>query len=623
MTPSGAAAVASGSTVQLSATPISSTGSAMQGAVTWSSSNEQVASVSNGLVTARLVGSSNITASFGSVTSTPLVVTVTPGAPARLSIRTQPAGAAARIDFTTQPVLEVQDAAGNVAPVALAVTAAIASGGGTLGGTATVTSSNGVATFAGLSIAGLIGARTLSFSAPGVAGATSQSFTLTAGSASVLTMRTQPVAGTAYAVFPTPPAVDVRDADGNTSSLAIAVTATVASGGGATSGGITVTASNGVATFPTLVIAGAAGARTLLFTAPGLTSVTSASFNVTTAPPAILTVSPTSATLQGSPGLTPPTTIVQVTNTGVFPLTNLRLGSVDYGEGQPFGWLSAAFNKTTAPAELTVGALTPSVPGNYSAVLRIYGDGQASTLPMLYIVNLTALPQLTNAYGTPDTRVSLLNAGESWSPTLVTRSASGAPTTDPTLGFVSRSPSVATVNADGRITAVAEGSAWIVATSTRANQDSVFVIVPRAGTGPVLRLDLTKFDYRVGDTISAKVLLDMRGSGSLGAITMSTGWTSYTPEQSTQVLFQYVSMAVPSGTFQPSHTYLAADYLVRTTGATATGIGGVVEIGTLRLRARIAGAGWIYLNALEVLNVDLASLLPVTTTTQYPIVVSK
>jgi hypothetical protein len=80
-----------------------------------------------------------------------------------------------------QPVIALRDAMGGAARVAgVVVTAAIASGGGTLGGNTSVTTdAMGIATFTNLSIAGETGTRTLVFSAPGLQPVTSPAILVT------------------------------------------------------------------------------------------------------------------------------------------------------------------------------------------------------------------------------------------------------------------------------------------------------------------------------------------------------------------------------------------------------------------------------------------------------------
>jgi hypothetical protein len=122
-------------------------------------------------------------------------VSFVPGPAAKIVIVTQPSSTAqAGVAFPQQPVIRVQDASGNnVAQAGVTVTAAIASGGGTLGGTSTATSdASGAATFTNLSIGGTAGNRTLSFSSAPLTSATSNTINLTAGAAAAVTFSVQP-----------------------------------------------------------------------------------------------------------------------------------------------------------------------------------------------------------------------------------------------------------------------------------------------------------------------------------------------------------------------------------------------------------------------------------------------
>jgi adhesin/invasin len=109
--------------------------------------------------------------------------TATAGAPARLSVRTQPsANAVSGVALAQQPVVQLLDAGGNEsAQSGVQVTVALASGGGALGGTGSqLTDANGRATFTDLVITGLPGTRTLRFSATGFAAVTSAQINLAA-----------------------------------------------------------------------------------------------------------------------------------------------------------------------------------------------------------------------------------------------------------------------------------------------------------------------------------------------------------------------------------------------------------------------------------------------------------
>jgi len=203
---------------------------------------------------------------------------------ASLAIQAQPAGAVTGTAFGTQPVIRILDNAGLLvttgAGATLSVTAARASGTGTLGGTTSVTAVAGVATFTNLQITGT-GAHTLSFSTttPSLS-VTSDEFTVAAGPATQLAVITQPGEAVSGVAFTTQPVIEILDVGGNRTGSTASVTATIASGTGTLVGTSTVTAVDGRATFTDLQINGS-GAHTLSFAATDLTTATSNSFTVT------------------------------------------------------------------------------------------------------------------------------------------------------------------------------------------------------------------------------------------------------------------------------------------------------------------------------------------------------
>ncbi len=221
-------------------------------------------------------------ASTGLTSATSNSVTVTQTA-ASLSVQTQPSGATSGSAFTTQPVVRILDNAGLVVTsgtgATLSVTAAIASGTGTLSGTTTVAAVNGVATFTDLALTGS-GTHTLQFttSSPSLS-VTSASISLGAGSPTQLAVSTQPAGAVSGVAFTTQPVVQIRDGSGNLTTSSASVTAAIASGTGTLVGTATVAAVNGVATFTNLQINGS-GAHTITFTSGALTSATSSSFTV-------------------------------------------------------------------------------------------------------------------------------------------------------------------------------------------------------------------------------------------------------------------------------------------------------------------------------------------------------
>ncbi|HEY2378226.1 MAG TPA: hypothetical protein VGH98_19775 [Gemmatimonadaceae bacterium] len=208
-----------------------------------------------------------------------------PSSATQLGLTTQPSSAAqSGIAFPQQPLVQLRDSAGNaVSQADVVVSAAIASGGGTLGGTASVsTDSSGRAAFSNLSISGTVGARTLRFASGTLTTVVSSTVNLSAGPATQLSITMQPSSTAQSGVaFAQQPVVQLRDPANNAvSQSGMAVTATIASGGGSLGGVTTITTSTtGAATFTNLAITGS-GAQTLQFAAPGLTTVTSAAINV-------------------------------------------------------------------------------------------------------------------------------------------------------------------------------------------------------------------------------------------------------------------------------------------------------------------------------------------------------
>src|SRR5207237_991168 len=218
---------------------------------------------------------------------------ITAGAATQLTMTTEPSATAqSGVAFAQQPVIQVRDASGNpVNQAGVTVTAAIATGGGTLGGTLTATTlGTGVASFTNLAISGTAGDRTLSFSATGLTGATSTTITITAGAATQLTVTTEPSSTAQSGVaFAQQPVIQVRDASGNPVNQAgVTVTATIASGpaGATLTNATATTVGSGEATFSGLAINGSTGSYTLSFGATGLASVQSGTITLTAGPAA-------------------------------------------------------------------------------------------------------------------------------------------------------------------------------------------------------------------------------------------------------------------------------------------------------------------------------------------------
>jgi streptogramin lyase len=165
------------------------------------------------------------------------------------------------------------------------VTVALANnlGAATLGGTLSVTASDGVATFSNLSLTKAASGYTLDVSASGLAGATTTAITVTPAAATQLAITTQPDAtvkvNSAFGLQ-----ASIEDQYGNVVTTATS-TVNVAFANnptGATLGGtVAVTANQGVATFSGLTINKTGNGYTLQVSSSGLTSATTSAVNVT------------------------------------------------------------------------------------------------------------------------------------------------------------------------------------------------------------------------------------------------------------------------------------------------------------------------------------------------------
>jgi hypothetical protein len=230
------------------------------------------------------VGDVTTTAVVSGLQGSPVTFTSTAnaGTGPQLALTTQPSATAqSGVAFAVQPVVQLQDADGNnQSQSGVVVTASIASGTGTLGGTLTAsTGSNGAATFTDLRITAAAGTFTLRFSAPATTPAVSSNITLGGAGGGIALVTNPPVSALDGEVFdPTvQPVVQVTDGSGGVSG--VQVTAALATGSGTLDGTTTATTdASGIARFGDLGISGT-GSHTIAFTATA-GSVTSSPVDV-------------------------------------------------------------------------------------------------------------------------------------------------------------------------------------------------------------------------------------------------------------------------------------------------------------------------------------------------------
>ena len=288
----------------VSVTFANGTGGSVSGTMTATTGSDGIATFAGTWTLGNTAGSNTLTATNTGLSGSPVTFTATgtAGVATKGVLITQPGVAVNGVALTTQPVVQLQDANGNnVSASNVDVVATITSGTGTLGGTTTVkTNTSGVATFSNLSISGTAGNFVLTFTPTSLAAATSNPFSLTAGTASKLAFTTQPSASTVSgAAFAQQPVVTIQDAAGNTVTDATnSITLSLTTGEGL-GGTLKMNAVNGVADFigKGVNINEAGEDKVLSASATGLTSATTT--------PAFTITLPV-VNIAAIPGVTPP-----------------------------------------------------------------------------------------------------------------------------------------------------------------------------------------------------------------------------------------------------------------------------------------------------------------------------
>ncbi len=225
-------------------------------------------------------------AGYAVTTSSPF--NIVPGAKSGMAFTVQPTSAASTASLGTMTVA-LEDANGNLisSDSTTVVTLAIGANpnSGTLSGTTTVTATNGLASFSGLSIDKSGVGYTLSATASGYANSTSSPFNITPGAKSNAVFTAQPATSAAGVAISPPVIVALEDANGNiisTDSTTI-VTLAISSNpnSGTLSGTTSIGAINGVATFGTLSINKSGNGYAIAATATGYAGANSTAFNIT------------------------------------------------------------------------------------------------------------------------------------------------------------------------------------------------------------------------------------------------------------------------------------------------------------------------------------------------------
>jgi uncharacterized repeat protein (TIGR01451 family) len=358
---------------------------------------------------------------------------ITTAAASRLEFGQQPSDTSARAAITPPVTVRALDSSGNlITSFSGNVTISIGTNpvGGSLSGTTTVAAVNGVATFSNLRIDKAGNGYTLIALASGLTSATSNSFNITTGAASRLEFGQQPTNTQAGAVIT--PAVTVRalDISGSLStSFTGNVTITIGNGpaGSSLSGTTTVAAVNGVATFSNLRIDKAGNGYTLVASAAGLTSATSASFDIVATSAASLAFDQQPTNTQAGASITPAVTVRALDGSGNLAATFTGSVTIAIGANPAGGTLSGTTAVAAVDGIATFSNLRIDRVGTgYMLLATAAGVASATSAPFSIVAGggsaatstITANPTSLPADGTSTSTI-----------TVQIRDAGGAPRT--------------------------------------------------------------------------------------------------------------------------------------------------------------------------------------------------
>jgi hypothetical protein len=524
----------------------------------------------------------------GVVQPTPTAISQpAPATPTQLTFVTAPSATVQNDQpLAQQPTVQLRDASSNpVAQSGVAITVAINSGGGNLGGgLLTVnTDASGQAAFGGLTITGTVGIRTLSFSGTGLTPLISGSINVTPGNPAGLAMVAQPPATATSGVPLAPaPSVGLVDVSGN-SVPRLGTTVTVAATGGATLGGTTsqATAPSGIATFPGLSLSGAAGSYQLAFSSAGLTGVSSSAIALSVAAPASglsITTSPSAAVANDVVFSQQPA--IQLVDGSSAPVATAGVAvtaAIKSGQGALLGTLTVNTNSAglatftdlriqglvgTRTIEFTSGALTPAESGAISVSagtaksLQLVRDVPAS-VAVQEVFNPAPSVRLLDISGNPvDStgvmiQVSLAPAGATLGGTTTQATVAGGSATFPGLSLNGAGGTYTLTFSGTALTSVPSSGVTLIAPA-----NLTITVQPSASAGnnapfnqqPVVQVTDASGAGKAGVTVSSAVVM-VTGPNSVvlgGTTTQTTGnggiatWTD----------LKIVKTGTPPGTYR-------------------------------------------------------------------------
>lgn len=370
-------------------------------------------------------GANTLAALISGLAPAGFTATAVAGAPAAMVFVTAPGGTAQNgVAFTQQPVLQLRDQFGNNSPTAgVQVTAAILTGSGTLGGTATVASNaSGVVTFTNLAITGTVGARTLNFTATGLPALASGAVQLSAGAAAALSANSATaLTGTAGAPVTPIPSVLVVDQSGNPVAGAT-VTFSPVVGEGSVTGGTPLSDASGIATVGSWTLGATSGSNDLTAQVGSLTPVVfTATVNPAAAALLDVVVQPSAGVASGSVLAQQP--VVRITDPfgNIIPGASNTVTATLQGPGATLGG-STSIAAVNGVATFTDLSLTGTA-GNYTLAFAATGlTGDVSTA-----IALGAGPAATIAAAAGNGQSATVNTAVTTAPSVLVTDPSGNP----------------------------------------------------------------------------------------------------------------------------------------------------------------------------------------------------
>jgi YVTN family beta-propeller protein len=239
----------------------------------------------------------------------------------------------------------------------------------------------------------------------------------------------------------------------------------------------------------------------------------------------VITLTPDTLRIEVSAGGANPESLeAQITNSGTAAsvLTGLAVGEITYDQGADWinGWtLHAGTAPTSVSVFLNISGLTP---GTYTAHIPITAP-EASNSPQDLVVVLEVTPGIIITV-TP-TATTLVALGNSVQLGATAVDETGNPIVNPTFTWESSAPGVATVDATGRVTAVANGTTTISANIGNA-RGTATVIVSQVAASVDVSPSIATFSS-LGETLTLTALArDANGNAINGG---SFTWTSSQP----------------------------------------------------------------------------------------------